>query len=86
MWLVGALIAACGTAVYIELGTVCFYFIFAEYLSYSIKGLPRSGGAKNYLEYVYRRPKFMVSCIFSVYTIIMASCLYANFTSIFIHL
>lgn len=23
MWLVGALIAACGTAVYIELGTVC---------------------------------------------------------------
>ena len=24
MWLVGALVAACGTAVYIELGTVCF--------------------------------------------------------------
>ena len=27
MWLVGALIAACGTTVYIELGTVCFIFI-----------------------------------------------------------
>jgi hypothetical protein len=27
MWLVGALIAACGTMVYIELGTVCFCFI-----------------------------------------------------------
>jgi hypothetical protein len=26
MWLVGALIAACGTTVYIELGTVCFVF------------------------------------------------------------
>ena len=26
MWLVGALIAACGTMVYIELGTVCLFF------------------------------------------------------------
>jgi hypothetical protein len=26
MWLAGALIAACGTTVYIELGTVCFFF------------------------------------------------------------
>jgi hypothetical protein len=26
MWLVGALIAACGTTVYIELGTVCRFF------------------------------------------------------------
>ncbi|KAH9477578.1 High-affinity methionine permease [Psilocybe cubensis] len=40
MWLVGASIAACGTAVYVELGT----------------GLPRSGGEKNYLEFIYRRP------------------------------
>ena len=26
MWLVGAIIAACGTTVYIELGTVCCLF------------------------------------------------------------
>ncbi|KAF8157117.1 APC amino acid permease [Crassisporium funariophilum] len=58
MWLIGALIAACGTAVYIELGT----------------GLPRSGGEKNYLEFIYRRPKFMVTCAFTVYTLIMAGC------------
>ncbi|KAF8799568.1 APC amino acid permease [Phlegmacium glaucopus] len=57
MWLVGAFIAACGTAVYIELGT----------------GLPRNGGEKNYLEYIYRRPKFMVTCTFIAYTLIMAS-------------
>ncbi|KAF9479857.1 APC amino acid permease [Pholiota conissans] len=57
MWLVGALIAACGTAVYIELGT----------------GLPRSGGEKNYLEYIYRRPKFLVTCTFTAYTLIMGT-------------
>ena len=28
MWLVGALIAACGTTVHIELGTVCIYFFW----------------------------------------------------------
>jgi hypothetical protein len=38
-----------------------------------IKGLPRSGGEKNYLEYIYRRPKFMATCIFAVYTLITAS-------------
>ncbi|KAF8198485.1 APC amino acid permease [Pholiota molesta] len=57
MWLVGALIAACGTAVYIELGT----------------GLPRSGGEKNYLEFIYRRPKFLVTCAFTAYTLIMGT-------------
>ena len=57
MWLVGALIAACGTAVYIELGT----------------GLPRSGGEKNYLEFIYRRPKFMATCAYTASTLIMVS-------------
>ena len=75
MWLVGALIAACGTIVYIELGTVCFFVFLVNpiFRPYNFKGLPRSGGEKNYLEYIYRRPKFMVTCIFAVYTLIMAS-------------
>jgi len=57
MWLVGAVIAACGTSVYIELGT----------------GLPRSGGEKNYLEFIYRKPRFMVTFIFMMYTLIMGT-------------
>jgi amino acid transporter len=55
MWLLGAFIATCGTVVYMELGT----------------GLPRNGGEKNYLEFVYRRPKFLISCAFMGYTLIM---------------
>ncbi|KAF7304365.1 High affinity methionine permease [Mycena chlorophos] len=57
MWILGALIAAAGTTVYVELGT----------------GLPRSGGEKNYLEYMYRRPKFMITCAYAVYTFISGS-------------
>lgn len=57
MWLVGAAIAMSGTAVYVELGT----------------GLPRSGGEKNYLEYIYRRPLYLVTCVFTFYTLIMGS-------------
>ena len=74
MWLVGALIAACGTAVYVELGTV-YNFFFAKYIlaHLFIKVIPRSRGEKNYLEYIYRRPTFMVTCTFAVYTLILAS-------------
>ncbi|KAF8438852.1 APC amino acid permease [Boletus edulis BED1] len=51
MWILGALVAAAGTAVYVEFGT----------------GLPRSGGEKTYMEYVFRRPAFMTTCVYAVY-------------------
>ncbi|KAF8655580.1 hypothetical protein AX16_003001 [Volvariella volvacea WC 439] len=54
MWVLGSLVAAAGTWVYVELGT----------------GLPRSGGEKNYLEFIYRRPKFLATCAFSIYAFI----------------
>ncbi|KAH9941207.1 amino acid transporter [Epithele typhae] len=53
MWLLGAAVALCGTAVYMELGT----------------GLPRNGGEKNYLEFIYRRPKLLVTCIYALYAV-----------------
>ncbi|KAF8655593.1 hypothetical protein AX16_003014 [Volvariella volvacea WC 439] len=57
LWLVGALVAATGTTVYMELGT----------------GLPRSGGEKNYLEFIYRRPKFLVTCAYSIYALLLGA-------------
>ncbi|KAL1941718.1 hypothetical protein VTO73DRAFT_6718 [Trametes versicolor] len=54
MWLLGATVALCGTAVYIELGT----------------GLPRNGGEKNYLEFIYQRPKLLVTCIYAMYAVL----------------
>ncbi|KAF7967538.1 hypothetical protein HWV62_33952 [Athelia sp. TMB] len=55
MWIAGAAVAFAGTAVYIELGS----------------GMPRSGGEKNYLEFIYRRPRFLTTCVYAVYALFM---------------
>lgn len=55
MWVVGWFIAAAGTAVYLEFGT----------------GIPKNGGEKVYLEYVYRRPKFLVTGLYTGYVILL---------------
>ncbi|KAF2399623.1 hypothetical protein EJ06DRAFT_549656 [Trichodelitschia bisporula] len=47
LWLIGALVAACGLAVSLELGCM----------------LPRSGGEKIYLEFMYPHPRFLTSTI-----------------------
>ncbi|KAJ6161283.1 hypothetical protein N7470_004679 [Penicillium chermesinum] len=51
MWVIGTLIALAGTAVYLEWGTA----------------IPRNGGEKNYLEYVYQKPKFFATAMFASY-------------------
>ena len=55
IWVLGAAISYCGLAVYIDLGTA----------------LPRSGGEKVYLERIFRRPKFLASCILMSYVILL---------------
>ncbi|KAF9074561.1 APC amino acid permease [Rhodocollybia butyracea] len=58
MWIIGAALAGVGTAVYVELGT----------------GLPRSGGEKNYLEFIFRKPDtLLVTCAYSIYAVIIGS-------------
>ncbi|KAF2228658.1 amino acid transporter [Viridothelium virens] len=55
IWVAGMLIAFAGMLVYLEFGT----------------GLPRNGGEKNYLEFVYRRPKFLVTGFYTGYVILL---------------
>ncbi|OAT07518.1 high affinity methionine permease [Blastomyces gilchristii SLH14081] len=55
IWVAGMIIAAAGMAVYIEFGT----------------GLPRNGGEKNYLEYVFRKPRFLTSCLYTGYVVLL---------------
>lgn len=40
---------------------------------FTVKGLPRSGGEKNYLEFIYRRPKFLITCSYTVYAVFIVS-------------
>lgn len=55
LWLVGACIAGAGTAVYVEFGT----------------GIPKSGGEKNYLTFLYPRPAYLVPSAYAAYATLM---------------
>jgi hypothetical protein len=55
IWVAGMLIAFAGLFVYMEFGT----------------GIPRNGGEKNYLEYVYRKPKFLATSMYAVYVVLL---------------
>ncbi|KAF2718141.1 putative methionine permease [Polychaeton citri CBS 116435] len=55
LWVAGMLIAAAGMAVYLEFGTA----------------IPKNGGEKNYLEYVFRRPKFIATGFYTGYVILL---------------
>lgn len=55
IWVVGAALAACGLAVSMELGCM----------------LPRSGGQKVYLEFMYRRPRFLASTLVAVQAVFL---------------
>lgn len=55
IWVAGMIIAATGMAVYLEFGTA----------------LPKNGGEKNYLEFVYRKPKYLVTGFYTGYVILL---------------
>ncbi|VDC07933.1 unnamed protein product [Peniophora sp. CBMAI 1063] len=55
MWVIGALIATAGLAVYVEFGT----------------GLPRSGGELTYLSYIFTRPRYLAVAMFAAYAVTM---------------
>lgn len=51
MWVIGSIIAFSGLLTYMELGSA----------------IPRNGGEKNYLEYIYTKPKFFVTAMYASY-------------------
>ncbi|KAG2107010.1 APC amino acid permease [Suillus discolor] len=55
MWIIGTLVACAGTAVFVEFGT----------------GLPKSGGEKTYMEFIYRRPRFLATCFYAIYGLLI---------------
>ncbi|RYO94783.1 hypothetical protein DL762_000415 [Monosporascus cannonballus] len=55
LWVLGAVVAACGLAVSLEYGCM----------------LPRSGGDKVYLEFTYPRPRFLASTMVAVQAVLL---------------
>lgn len=55
MWFAGSLIALSGLYVYISWGTA----------------IPKNGGEKNYLEYFYHKPRYLVLTMFASYSVLL---------------
>lgn len=51
MWAAGSIIAFTGLYVYMEFGSA----------------IPRNGGEKNYLEYMYKKPRFLITAMYASY-------------------
>ncbi|KAF8887845.1 high affinity methionine permease [Gymnopilus junonius] len=56
MWVIGAIIAAAGMQVYISWGSA----------------IPKNGGEKNYLEYLFRKPKFLITSMYAANGVLLA--------------
>ncbi|AMD19461.1 HEL344Wp [Eremothecium sinecaudum] len=57
LWVIGATFAMAGLYVYMEYGTA----------------MPRNGGEKNYLEFVFKRPKFFVTSLYAAHIVLHGS-------------
>ncbi|CAL9733762.1 high-affinity methionine permease [Monosporozyma servazzii] len=55
IWAVGAIIALSGLYVYMEFGTA----------------IPRNGGEKNYLEFIFKKPRFFATSMYASYVFFM---------------
>jgi amino acid transporter len=55
LWLIGGILTFCGLSVFLEFGLA----------------IPRSGGEKNYLERVYRHPRYLATCVLASQMILL---------------
>ncbi|KAL2127288.1 hypothetical protein VTI74DRAFT_10964 [Chaetomium olivicolor] len=55
LWVIGGFLTFCGLSVWLEFGMA----------------IPRSGGEKNYLERIYRRPRYLATCVLASQMILL---------------
>ncbi|KAK8044637.1 amino acid transporter [Apiospora rasikravindrae] len=55
LWVIGGVLTFCGLSVFLEFGLA----------------IPRSGGEKNYLERVYRHPRYLATCVLASQMILL---------------
>ena len=76
MWVLGSVIAAAGMQVYIIWGTVSLVFLCKEFrseLALVLQALPYNGGEKNYLEWLFPRPKGLVTSIYAANAVLLGN-------------
>ncbi|TPX08825.1 uncharacterized protein E0L32_009765 [Thyridium curvatum] len=71
LWVVAGIIIMCLLLCWLELGmTVPLFSHVDEDGTQAVVSTPRSGGDKNFLEYIYHKPKFLATCVFGVIFIV----------------
>ncbi|GAB1317681.1 hypothetical protein MFIFM68171_07891 [Madurella fahalii] len=69
VWFSAGIIVLCITACWVELGlSIPRHVVGQHYVS-----TPKSGGDKNYLEYIFKKPHLMISCVFGIAFIIFGN-------------
>ncbi|KAF2401731.1 amino acid transporter [Trichodelitschia bisporula] len=70
-WIIGGFVVVCGSLIWIEFGLSTPRHDVEE--TGHPQAVPRSGGEKNYLEWVMRKPRFLVTCQFGILYIILGN-------------
>lgn len=80
LWIVGTVIAAAGMQVFIVWGTVSPAASKVQrstlvHLINQTQALPFNGAEKNYLEYLFPRPEYLVTCLYAANSSLMGTSL-----------
>ncbi|KAI4181528.1 MAG: hypothetical protein LQ346_006757 [Caloplaca aetnensis] len=80
LWTFGALFGLSGLLVWLELGLSIPKFQPPDEGTDSLRNgerpfenVPRSGGEKNYLEYIYKSPRFLTTCLYGVIFVVLGN-------------
>ncbi|KAL8670232.1 MAG: hypothetical protein Q9168_005221 [Polycauliona sp. 1 TL-2023] len=79
LWTFGAVFGLCGLLIWLELGLSIPKFQPQDEGAASIDGdvplenVPRSGGEKNYLEYIYKDPRFQTTCMYGIIFVVIGN-------------
>ncbi|KFY67516.1 hypothetical protein V496_01536 [Pseudogymnoascus sp. VKM F-4515 (FW-2607)] len=75
IWFSCGIVVLCGTLCWLELGlTIPLVTIKNGTTGDDTEvSAPRSGGEKNFLEYIYNRPKFLMPCIYGIMYIVLGN-------------
>ena len=70
LWAAGAVVSTCGLLVWNEFGLTVPVRTVPGGMQRTV---PRSGGEKNYLEYLLQKPKFLATCLYSMAFIVLGN-------------
>ena len=66
LWIVAGLTVYAITVCWLELGMSVPFYDVRNGTAWTRQSAPRSGGDKNYLEYIFKKPRLLATCVFGI--------------------